>query len=49
MKLSLQSDLLTYLNDCLSTILDYENAAVTSYSSVSGENYTNVSREDRCL
>jgi hypothetical protein len=40
MKLSLQSDLLTYINDCMPAIVDYENAAVTSYSSVSGENYT---------
>jgi hypothetical protein len=39
-KLSLQSDLLTYINNCLPTIVDYEKAAVTSYGSVSGENYT---------
>ncbi|MDR1149274.1 MAG: hypothetical protein LBK66_11650 [Spirochaetaceae bacterium] len=41
MKLSLHSDLLTYLNDCLPAVIDYENAAVASYSGVSGENYTN--------
>jgi hypothetical protein len=40
MKLSLQSDLLTYINDCISTIVEYESTAAVSYASVSGENYT---------
>ena len=41
MKLSVQTDLLTYINDYLPTVIDYENAAVTSYGSVSGDNFTN--------
>ncbi|MDR2344073.1 MAG: hypothetical protein LBD86_06035, partial [Spirochaetaceae bacterium] len=30
---------LTYINDCLPAIIDYENTATASYGSVSGENY----------
>jgi hypothetical protein len=40
MKLSLQSDLITYFNECLSIVVDYENTATAAYGGVSGENYT---------
>jgi hypothetical protein len=40
MNLNVQSDLITYFNEYLPSVIDYENTATAAFGSVSGENYT---------